>query len=77
MDFSLLEEKNQEEIPKLSANNNDRINMRHTKIDKGSDLFEEMSRTQGVSVENRELDRLKKAIFELKINKNSKLLPFQ
>jgi len=61
-DFSLLEEKNQEEIPKLSANDNDKISMRHTKIGTGSDLFEKMSRTQGVSVENTERDKLQKAI---------------
>ena len=61
-DFSLLEEKNQEEIPMLSANDNDRTNMRHTKIGTGSDLFEKMSRTQGVRVENRERDRLNEAM---------------
>ena len=60
--FSLLEEKNQEEIPKLSENDNDRTSIRHTKIGTGSDLLEEMSRTQGVSVENRERDRLNEAI---------------
>ena len=62
LDFNLLEEKNEEEIPKLSENDNDRSSMRHTKIGTGSDLLEEMSRTQGVSVENRERDRLNEAI---------------
>lgn len=61
-DFSLLEEKNQEEILKLSENDSERTSMRHTKIGTSSGLSQEISRTQGVSVENRETNRLKKAI---------------